>query len=47
VLENIIWLSQKYNQKYVGFMAPLAKKFPNPWVRLCTRTSSAWITRSL
>jgi len=30
VLKNIIWLSQKYNSKYVGFMAPLAKNVPDP-----------------
>jgi len=29
--QNIIWLSRKYNCKYVGFMAPLAKKVPDPW----------------
>ena len=31
-VENIIWLSRKYNLKYVGFMTPLAKKVPDPWV---------------
>jgi len=30
VFENIIWLSRKYNQKYVGVMAPFAKKVPDP-----------------
>jgi len=29
-VENIIWLSRKYNLKYVGFMTPLAKKVPDP-----------------
>jgi len=33
VLKNIVWLSRKYNKKYVGFMAPLAKKVPDP----CTK----------
>jgi len=32
VLKNIIWFSRKYNLQYAGFMAPLAKKIPNPWV---------------
>jgi len=31
MLKNIIWFSRKYNNKYVGFMAPLAKKVPDPW----------------
>jgi len=30
VLKNIVWLSRKYNYKNVGFMAPLAKKVPDP-----------------
>jgi len=32
MLKNIVWLSRKYNQKYIGFMTPLAKKFPIPVV---------------
>jgi len=30
VLKSIVWLSRQYNQKYVGFMAPFAKKVPYP-----------------
>jgi len=30
---NITWLSWNYNKKYVGFMAPLAKKVPDPWFK--------------
>ena len=34
MLKNIVWLSRKYNKKYVGFMNPLAKQVPEPWAGL-------------
>jgi len=39
-LKNIIWLSRKYNKKYVGFMTPLAKKVPDPWATPTVTNSS-------
>jgi len=34
VLKIIIWLSRKHISKYAGFMAPLAKKVPDPWHKM-------------
>ena len=33
VLKTTVWLSRKYNWKYVGFMVPLAKKIADPCVK--------------